>query len=227
MSHWDIPNHKVCNIYCILGSSRKLLMSRGARHWFHDIWSYNAKVIEYWTIFSIIIQLNQNQKVSKIWVHSWYYWADVNGEDLMKCFSWFWDLICMIYWFLNCFCHENSNNFKKSSFERKNQLNNAFTMNFWKKHELNMQLNTISIHIGFRVGPMAQATLVYLWRKVVCFVLFVCHHEINQIEAFQIAFFMSLDSSQQGGVHWVGFMMFGLAVQRFLNIEWFIHWKLN
>ncbi len=44
-------------------------------------------------------------------------------------------------------------------------------MHIWKKHELNMQLNMISFHIGFRVGPMAQATLVYLWRKVVCFVL--------------------------------------------------------
>jgi hypothetical protein len=22
-------------------------------------------------------------------------------------------------------------------------------------------------------------------------------------------------------------MMFGLAVQKFLNIEWFLHWKLN
>ncbi len=89
----------------------------------------------------------------------------------MKKISWFWDLICMIYWFLNCFCHENSNKFKKSSFERKNQLNNAFTMHIWKKHELNMQLNMNSFHIGFRVGPMAQTTLVYLWRKVACFVL--------------------------------------------------------
>jgi hypothetical protein len=24
-----------------------------------------------------------------------------------------------------------------------------------------------------------------------------------------------------------GSMMFGLAVQKFLNIEWFLHWKLN
>jgi hypothetical protein len=28
-------------------------------------------------------------------------------------------------------------------------------------------------------------------------------------------------------VHWLGFMAFGLAVQKFLNIEWFFHWKLN
>jgi hypothetical protein len=33
-----------------------------------------------------------------------------------------------------------------------------------------------------------------------------------------IAFLVSLESSQGGGVHWLGFMVFGL-VQKFLNIE--------
>jgi hypothetical protein len=35
----------------------------------------------------------------------------------------------------------------------------------------------------------------------------------------QITFSVSLESSQGGGVHWLGFMAFGLAVQEFLNIE--------
>jgi hypothetical protein len=35
----------------------------------------------------------------------------------------------------------------------------------------------------------------------------------------QIAFMVSLESSQQGWVHWLGFMVFGLAMQKFLNIE--------
>jgi hypothetical protein len=34
-----------------------------------------------------------------------------------------------------------------------------------------------------------------------------------------IVFFMFLESSQQGGVHGLGFMTFGLAVQKFLDIE--------
>jgi hypothetical protein len=34
----------------------------------------------------------------------------------------------------------------------------------------------------------------------------------------QIAFFVSLESSQRG-VHRFGFMAFGLALQKFLNIE--------
>jgi hypothetical protein len=35
----------------------------------------------------------------------------------------------------------------------------------------------------------------------------------------QIAFLVSLESSQQEGVHGLGSMVFGLARQKFLNIE--------
>jgi hypothetical protein len=35
----------------------------------------------------------------------------------------------------------------------------------------------------------------------------------------EIVFLVSLESSQQGGVHGLGSMTFGLAVQKFLNIE--------
>jgi hypothetical protein len=35
----------------------------------------------------------------------------------------------------------------------------------------------------------------------------------------QILFLVSLEIPQQGGVHGLGSMMFGLAVQKFLNIE--------
>jgi hypothetical protein len=35
----------------------------------------------------------------------------------------------------------------------------------------------------------------------------------------QIMFLVSLESSQRGGVHQLGFMAFGLAMQKFLNIE--------
>jgi hypothetical protein len=51
-----------------------------------------------------------------------------------------------------------------------------------------------------------------------------CSYEIHQTGMLQIMFFlMSLESSRQGGVHGLGSMMFGLAVQKFLNIEWFLH----
>jgi hypothetical protein len=35
----------------------------------------------------------------------------------------------------------------------------------------------------------------------------------------QIVFLVSLESSQIGGLHQLGSMVFGLAVQKFLNIE--------
>jgi hypothetical protein len=35
----------------------------------------------------------------------------------------------------------------------------------------------------------------------------------------QIAFLVSLESSRGGGVYRLGFMAFGLAVEKFLNIE--------
>ncbi len=40
-------------------------------------------------------------------------------------------------------------------------------------------------------------------------------------------FLVSLENSQQEGVHGFGSMAFGLAVQKFLNIERILHSKLN
>jgi hypothetical protein len=47
----DASNH-------VLGVSGKILMRRGAWAWFHDVWTCNAKVLEYWMIFSLKIKLN-------------------------------------------------------------------------------------------------------------------------------------------------------------------------
>ncbi len=68
---------------------------------------------------------------------------------------------------------------------------------------------------------------IYLWRKVVCLFCFVCTDEIHPTRMLQIAFLVSLESSWRVGVNWLGFIAFGLAVQKFLNIEWFLHWRLN
>jgi hypothetical protein len=39
----------------------------------------------------------------------------------------------------------------------------------------------------------------------------------------QIAFLVSLENSEGKWVHQLGFMVFGLVVQKFLNIELFFH----
>ncbi len=47
----------------------------------------------------------------------------------------------------------------------------------------------------------------------VCF----CTYEIHRTRMFQITFLVSLESSRGGGVHRLGSITFGLAVQKFLN----------
>jgi hypothetical protein len=42
--------------------------------------------------------------------------------------------------------------------------------------------------------------------------LFVCTYEIHQTGMLQVAFLVSLESSPGGGVYWLSFMAFGLAV---------------
>jgi len=49
--------------------------------------------------------------------------------------------------------------------------------------------------------------------------LFCCSYEIQRTRILQIVLLVSLESSQQGGVHRLGSMAFGLALQKFLNIE--------
>jgi hypothetical protein len=46
-----------------------------------------------------------------------------------------------------------------------------------------------------------------------------CSYEIHQSRMLQMAFWVSLESSQQGVVHGLGSMTFGLVAQKFLNIE--------
>jgi hypothetical protein len=42
----------------VLGVFGKLSMSRGAWAWFHDDWTWGAKVLEYCVIFSLNNKLN-------------------------------------------------------------------------------------------------------------------------------------------------------------------------
>jgi hypothetical protein len=53
---------------------------RGAWAWFHDIWTCNTKVLEYWMIFSLKIKLNHSWKFRKNW-------NDLDEQDLIK-FIW-------------------------------------------------------------------------------------------------------------------------------------------
>ncbi len=57
-----------------------------------------------------------------------------------------------------------------------------------------------------------------------CFVLF-CSYEIHRTQMLQIVFLASLESSLRGRVHELGSMTFELAMQKFLNSKWFLHFE--
>ncbi len=71
------------------------------------------------------------------------------------------------------------------------------------------------------LGVWGFKALMYLWTKVVYLFYFFHAYESHQTRMLQIVFLVSLESSQGGGVHQLGSMTFGLAMQKFLNIEWF------
>ncbi len=143
---------------------------------------------------------------------------------------------------------ENSNKFQKPRFWKEKSVEDVV-----KLEGLPFNSSIISFHIwlfkksilhcktmficwvsllcnGFTLGPTAQATLVYLWRKVVCLFCFVCTYEIHQTKMLQITFLVLLISSLGGGgVHGLGSMVFWTCSAKVLEY-WLIFslkFKLN
>ncbi len=76
----------------------------------------------------------------------------------------------------------------------------------WKKKSFNL-----AEHLSMKEGSLF------------CF-LVMRSTEPGCFRSFSWCLWKALDEE---GVHGLGSMTFGLAVQKFLNIEWFLHWKLN
>jgi hypothetical protein len=53
LSCWNFPNQ--ITSYNVIDIFENLTMNKGALTWVEKNWSYNAKVIDYWTIFLINI----------------------------------------------------------------------------------------------------------------------------------------------------------------------------
>ncbi len=72
-----------------LESSQQVGMSRGAWAWFCGVWTWVAKVLKYWIIFSLKIKLNHSWKFQRNWnvplVKGC--WKDLDEQDLME-FIW-------------------------------------------------------------------------------------------------------------------------------------------
>jgi hypothetical protein len=52
-----------------------------------------------------------------------------------------------------------------------------------------------------------------------CLFVWFCSYEIHQTRMLYIVLLVSLESSQQKGLHGLGSMMFGFVVKKLLNIE--------
>jgi len=110
---------------------------------------------------------------------------------------------CGRYWFLSGVCCWKFKQIAKMGFGRKiSWAFNVFTL------------------------PMAQATLVYLWSKVV---YFVSHVDISQTktQVLHVVILISSETSWWVGVHRLGLRLFGAMVWKLLIIDSFPQSKLN
>ncbi len=92
----------------------KLLMGSGAWAWFHNVWTCNAKVLEYWMISSLKIKLNHSWKFRRNWnvplvllERSW--WAGFNGIYVIRFGFRMWKIL-ILKWFLLLKIQINSKN---------------------------------------------------------------------------------------------------------------------
>ncbi len=147
LSCWNFPNQ--ITSYNAIDIFKNLTMNRGAQIWVEKFWSYNAKAIDYWTIFLIKInkiikkKFRSNPKVYLV---------------LLESNSWIrFNEIYFIIFILNMW--------KILNFEWILLLK---IQNFYNKLGLERKMSWVCSHLGLTT----HATLLsYPWRKVVCFVL--------------------------------------------------------
>jgi hypothetical protein len=99
------------------------LRRRGAWAWFHGVWTCIAKVLEYWMISSLKIELNHSWKFRRNWsvplmLLERSQWARFNGIQLVIFGFRMWEKL-ILKWFLPLKIQINS---KKLGFGRKNEL---------------------------------------------------------------------------------------------------------
>jgi hypothetical protein len=162
----DPPNWDASD--CVLGVFRKLLTRRGARAWFHNVWTSSAKVREYWMIFSLKIKLNhswnfwRNWNVPLVLLES-SGWAGFNGIYLVR-FGFRMREILIFKWFLLLKIQINSQKirfWKEISVEDVVDIQMCF---IWNKHFKNHNSGTtpVSIHLCINV------VWVYILPRYIC-----------------------------------------------------------
>jgi hypothetical protein len=111
----------------------------GAWAWFHDVWTCNAKVLEYWMISSLKIKLNCSWKFQRNWnvplvllERSW--WAGFIGIYLVRFGFRMWEIL-ILKWFLPL---ENSNKFQKNRFWKENSVEDLVTLGHTSKSKMTL-----------------------------------------------------------------------------------------
>ncbi len=109
LSWWNFPNQ--ITWYNVIDIFENLTMNRGALTWVESFWSYNAKVIDYWTIFLINMNKIINRNYTRIQRFTRCCFKVIAKLYLMKFISYseFW---------MNYFV-ENSNKLQQIGFRRK------------------------------------------------------------------------------------------------------------
>jgi len=144
LSCWNFPNQ--ITSYNAIDIFENLIMNKGALTWVEFFWSYNAKVIDYWTILLINNNKITNRNFTRIQRCTWCYWKIIVELDLVKFISEFSYLKCERYWVLNEFCWK---------FKQIQQIG------FRRENELSV----------FTLRTDNTCYLIYPWRKVNFFVL--------------------------------------------------------
>jgi hypothetical protein len=101
------------------------------------------------------------------------------------------------------FVVKNSNKLQRIGFRRENELS-VFTLG------------------ANNTCPNNTCYVIYLWRKVVCFVLSEWYIPNHSVLGYVMAFMIRKFSMNRGASTW--FTMFGVMVQTLLIIEPFFHW---
>jgi hypothetical protein len=75
ISCWNFPNQIIS--YNAIDIFENLTMNGGALTWVESFWNYNAKVIDYWTIFLININEIINRNFTRIQRRTWCCWKAI------------------------------------------------------------------------------------------------------------------------------------------------------
>jgi hypothetical protein len=168
-------------------------------------------------LFTLIIYLKMLIAYWLVWLCRW-----PKGYHVL---NWFF-LPKPGFWNLFEFSAALKNQYLPHSGSKSYQINSISSIRFpsWQTSSSSISRGNLLTHF-VKTQHFCLAHLSMKEGSLFCFVLELWDHRTGML---QIVFLVSLESSRRRRGAWAWFHdSSGLAVQKFLNIEWFLHWKLN